>query len=147
MAMPRTADSGFDAAVMDRENHAVALVQVKAHPVERWATILQRQLAKLTERVAFVLTIDPDCIQLYRPEGESLGEPIVHLETRQVLQHYDPGFPRKRVFESYLLTLVEAWLRDLAYHWKSENPPGSEELGRAGLLEKLEGGTTQPLEA
>jgi hypothetical protein len=147
MAMPRTADKGFDAAVLDRENHAVALVQVKAHPVESWATILPRQLAKFAERVAFVLTIDPDCIQLYRPGGESLGEPIVHLDTRQVLRHYDPEFPRKRVFESYLLTLVEAWLRDLAYHGKSENPPGSEELGRAGLLEKLEGGTTQPLGA
>jgi len=147
MAMPRTADSGFDAAVVDRENHTVALIEVKAHPVERWATILPRQLAKFAERVDFVLTIDPNCIQLYRSGGESLGEPIVRLDTRQVLQHYDPEFPRKRVFESYLLTLVEAWLRDLAYHWKSENPPGSEELGRAGLLEKLEGGTTQPLGA
>jgi hypothetical protein len=147
MAMPRTADSGFDAAVVDRENHTVALVEVKAHPVERWATILPRQLAKFAERVAFVLTIDPNCIQLYRSGGESLGEPIVRLDTRQVLQHYDPGFPRERVFESYLLTLVEAWLRDLAYHWKSEDPPGSEELGKAGLLEKLEGGTTQPLGA
>lgn len=145
--MPRTADSGFDAAVVDRENHTVALVEVKAHPVERWATILPRQLAKFAERVAFVLTIDTNCIQLYRSGGESLGEPIVRLDTRQVLQHYDPEFPRERVFESYLLTLVEAWLRDLAYHWKSEDPPGSEELGKAGLLEKLEGGTTQPLGA
>ncbi len=143
--MTRTADHGFDAAVMDREDHAVALVEVKAHPVESWATILQGQLAKSTERVAFVLTIDPNCIQLYRSGGESLGEPIVRLDTRQVLQHYDPEFPGKRVFESYLLTLVEAWLRDLAYHWKSEDPPGSEELGRAGLLEKLDGGTTQRL--
>jgi len=147
MAMPRTADSGFDAAVVDRENHTVALVEVKAHPVERWATILPRQLAKFAERVAFVLTIDPNCIQLYRSGEESLVEPIVRLDTRQVLQHYDPEFPRERVFESYLLTLVEAWLRDLAYHWKSEDPPGSEELGKAGLLEKLEGGTTQPLGA
>jgi hypothetical protein len=147
MSMPRTADSGFDAAVVDRENHAVALIQVKAHPVDKWATILQRQLATFAERVAFVLTIDPNCIQLYRLEGERLGEPIVHLDTQQVLQHYDPEVPRKRLFESYLLTLVEAWLRDLAYHWKSENPPGSEELGRAGLLEKLEGGTTQRLGA
>ena len=145
--MPRTADNGFDAAVVDRENHAVALVQVKAHPVEKWPTIPPKQLAKFAERVAFVLTIDPNFIQLYTPAGENLGEPIVHLDTRQVLQHYDPEFPRKRVFESYLLTLVEAWLRDLAYHWKSENPPGSEELERAGLLDKLEGGTTQRLGA
>jgi hypothetical protein len=147
MAMSRPGDNGFDAAIMDRDNHAVAFVQVKAHPVERWATVLPRQLAKFAERVAFVLTIDPNRIQLYRPVGESLGEPIVQLDTRQVLQHYDPEFPGKRVFDSYLLTLVEAWLRDLAYHWKSENPPGSEELGRAGLLEKLEGGTTQPVGA
>jgi hypothetical protein len=144
--MPRTADNGFDAAVVDREDHAVALVQVKAHPVERWATSLPSQLAN-AEQVAFVLTIDPNCIQLYRPAGEILGEPIARLDTRQVLEHYDPEFARKRVFESYLLTLVEAWLRDLAYHWKSENPPGSEELGRAGLLEKFEGGTTQRLGA
>ena len=147
MAMPRTAHRGFDAAVVDGENHAVVLVEAKAHPVESWDTILPRQLANSAERAAYVLTVDPNSIQLFRPGEESLGEPIVRLDTRQVLRHYDPDFPRTRVFESYLLTLVEAWLRDLAYHWKSEDPPGSEELGRAGLLEKLEGGTTQRLGA
>jgi hypothetical protein len=146
-AMSRTTDNGFDAAIVDRDNHAVALVQVKAHPVEKWTPFFPKQTAKLAERVAFVLTIDPNHIQVYRPAGNSLGEPIVHLDTPQVLQQYDPELPNRRVFESYLLTLVEAWLRDLAYHWKSENPPGSEELGRAGLLEKLEGGTTQRLGA
>ena len=30
--MSRTADNGFDAAFVDRENHAVVLVEVKAHP-------------------------------------------------------------------------------------------------------------------
>ena len=144
--MSRTADHGFDTAVVDREDQTVALVEVKAHPVERWTTILPRQLAQFAEDVAFVLAIDPNSIQLYRSGGEDLGEPIVRLDTRQVLQHYDPGFAGKRVFEPYLLTLVEAWLRDLAYHWKSEDPPGSEELGRVGLLEKLQGGTTQRFE-
>ena len=67
--MPRTADNGFDAAVVDRENHAVALVQVKAHPVERWATILPRQLAKFAERVAFVLTIDPNSHSVVQARG------------------------------------------------------------------------------
>jgi len=147
MAMVRTADNGFDAAVVNKENHAVAVVQVKAQPVERWAAILPGQLAKFAEPVAFVLAIDPNYISLYRPAGGNLGEPIARLNTRLVLQHYDPEFPNKRVFESYLLTLVEAWLRDLAYHWKSDTPPGSEELDRAGLLEMLEGGTTQTLGA
>jgi hypothetical protein len=123
--MARTADYGFDAAVFDRENHEVAFVEVKARPIETWATSIPWQLAKSDVRVPFFLTIDPDRIQLYRPTEENLGEPIVQLDTRQVLQHYDPELPQKRVFKFYMLTLVEAWLRDLAYHWKSENPPGS----------------------
>ncbi len=146
--MPRTVDSGFAAAVLDREDQPVALIQVKANPVgHRWASVHLSQLAKLAEQVEFVLTIDPVSVYLYRTKGENSEEPIVHLDTPQVLQHYDPEFSKRRVFESYLLTLVEAWLRDLAYHWKSESPPGSEELRRAGLLGKLEGGTTQPLGA
>jgi hypothetical protein len=32
--MPRTADNGFDAPVVGRENYTVALIEVKAHPVE-----------------------------------------------------------------------------------------------------------------
>ncbi len=146
--MPRTADSGFDAAVVDRENHAVALFQVKAQPVgDKWVTILPRLLSKSAERVDYVLAIDPNLIQVYRWAEGTLTGPIVQLDTAQVLQNYDPDFPKRRVFESYLLTLVEAWLRDLSYHWKSENPPGAEELRGAGLLERLEGGTTQRLGA
>ena len=141
--MSRTADYPFDTAVVDREDQTVALVEVKADPIERWRTILPRQLAKFAEDVTFVLRIDLNSIQLYRSGGEDLGEPIVRLDTPQVLQHYDTGFAGKRVFHSYLVTLVEVWLDDLAYHWKSEDPPGSEELGRAGLFEKIEGGTTQ----
>ena len=140
--MPRTARTRFDAIVVDKENHAIALIEVKTRHPENWTTIVQRLLAAFDEPVAFVLTIDLDSIQLYRSGGVSVGEPIVHLDTMQVLGHYDPELPKQHLFESYLLTLVEAWLRDLAYHWKSENPPGVEELRMAGLLEKLDGGTT-----
>ena len=80
--MPHTADSGFDAAVVDRENHAVALIQVKAHSVgDRWTTILPRRLASFGERIPFVLTIDPNNIALYGSEAENLVEPIVKLNT------------------------------------------------------------------
>jgi hypothetical protein len=142
--MPRAADNGFDAAVVDRSNRAVALVQVKAQPVgDACTTVLPRQVSKSAEQVDFVLTIDPKCIRLYRWAEGALTAPIVELDTSHVLEHYDPDFARRRVFESYLLTLVEAWLRDLSYHWKSEHPPGSAELKSAGLLGRLEGGTTE----
>lgn len=145
--MPRTVDSGFDAAVLDKEDQAVALVQVKARPVERWDAILPSQLATLPESVGFVFAIDPVHIQLFAPTESTLGYPIIQLNTQHILQHYDPELPKKRVFEFYLLTLVEAWLRDLAYHWKSATPPGTEELAKVGLLEKLAGGTTLRLGA
>jgi hypothetical protein len=144
--MPHTSDSGFDAAVVDRENHAIALVQVKAHPVgEKWEAFLPKQLLKLPDSVGFVLAIDPNSIHLYHWSGKELTGPLVHLETATILQYYDSDFGKRRIFEPYLLTLVEGWLRDLAYHWKSEKPPASDELRRAGLLGKLEGGTTLPL--
>jgi hypothetical protein len=143
MDMPRTSDNGFDAAVVDRENQPVALVEVKASPVEKWPPFPPGQLAKFAERIPFVLTVDLNRIHVYRPSGEDLGEPIAQLDTLQVLQHYDPELSKRRVFDPYLLTLVESWLQDLAYHWKSANPPGSEEIARAGLLEKMEGGTTE----
>jgi hypothetical protein len=104
-------------------------------------------MVRFTTNVVVGLFLLQAAEHLYRSERGALEEPIVRLDTREILQFYDPEFPGKRVFESYLLTLVEAWLRDLAYHWKSENPPGSAELERVGLLERLQGGTTQRLGA
>jgi hypothetical protein len=145
--MPRTAENAFDAAILDSENRPVAVVEVKTRPVAGWEAILHSQLAKLAEEVTYVVTIDPSRIHVYKPTGEKVGEPIVHFDTGTILKHYDADFSKKRVFEDYLLTLVEAWIRDLAYHWKSEIPPGSQELEHAGVLQKIAGGTTQRLGA
>jgi hypothetical protein len=146
--MPRTRDTGFDGALVDRDEQTVALVEVKSNPVGAlWTTLLPRNLARYGRPVDFVLAIDPVHILLYRPTGTYIGEPLVILDTPEVLNRYDPESSRKRIFESYMLTLVEAWLRDLAYHWKSENPPGADELRQAGLLDRIKGGTTEPLGA
>lgn len=83
---------------------------------------------------------------MYRTNGEGFGEPVAQLLTREMLEPYEPNFTKKRVFEPYLVTLVEAWLRDMAYHWKSEIPPGWDALRGTGLLERIEEGTTQRLE-
>jgi hypothetical protein len=39
-----------------------------------------------------------------------------------------------------MVTLLTSWLRDLAYRWKSDHPPGLEDLASTGLFEKIEGG-------
>lgn len=144
--MPLAKDRRFDAAVFDREKLPVALIQVKAQPLgKEWAPLLRSELKRTPFPPAdFLLAIDPVCIHLYQLTEKELSDPVVQLDTPTVLSHYDPNFTGKRIFEFYLLTLVEAWLRDLAYHWKSPNPPGSEELKAAGFLGRVEGGTTQP---
>ena len=55
--------------------------------------------------------------------------------TSEILKLYAPEFagrdmPRgsPQTFRNYFTTLVEAWLRDYAFHWKSKEPPGSEDL-------------------
>ena len=146
--MPLTKDAGFDAAVLDREDLPVALIQVKAQPLgKEWTPMLRNQLETYRKHLPnadFLLAVDPACMHLYRLHGIDLDGPIVHFDTPQVLSHYEPEFGKKRIFERYVLTLVEAWLRDLAYHWKSAKPPGSDELAAVGFLAKVEGGTTQP---
>lgn len=137
-------DAGFDSAVVDRDLHPVAWIQVKARPMgDEWPSWLRRELARRSFPPAdFLVAADTSCIHLYRLSGKELGEPLAHFDAPTILGHYDPNFAGKRIFEPYLLTLVEAWFRDLAYHWMSPNPPGSEELKAVGFLERIEDGTT-----
>lgn len=81
-------------------------------------------------------------ISLFRWEKNALSEPILRLRTADILPFYDPEFGQKQIFDYYLTTLIEAWLRDCAYHWKSETPPGYDELAKIGLAEQLRYGTT-----
>ena len=70
-------------------------------------------------------------IRIFRWDGAALSE-VLHLPTADALSFYDPEFREKRVYEDYLAALVETWLRDVAYHWKSEAPTfGSRSLRSA----------------
>ncbi|MFN7384125.1 MAG: hypothetical protein ACK5RY_18675, partial [Dolichospermum sp.] len=63
-----------------------------------------------------------------------------------VLEHYDVGSIEGIIYQSTLITLTQSWLRDLAYHWKSETPPYIEEMKEIGLFTLLFDGTTEELE-
>jgi len=41
-----------------------------------------------------------------------------------------------------LVALMEAWLRDLAFRWKTEEPPGLKEMSVAKLVARIDGGDT-----
>ena len=138
-----------DIIAQNREGKPVLLVEIKANILKgketknRAISQLKLYLQAANINIPFAMLVDLEDIQIFQWHEANLSEPIVSVKTADVLNCYDPEFSGKRIFGQYLETLVEAWLLDLAYHWKSEKPPASEHLAAIGLLQRLEGGTTQ----
>lgn len=140
-----------DVVALDKYGQIVLLVEVKSYDF-KLESKLTPQMAisqiisylKVAEHlIPFAMLVDLKNIQIFQWDGANLSEPISYLNTADVLSCYEPEFSNKRIFGLYLSTLIEAWLRDLAYHWKLDKPPASEQLAAIGLLQRLEGGTTQ----
>lgn len=93
--------------------------------------------------IPFAMLVTLESIQIFQWDGINLSKPLTCLQTAEILSYYEPEFSSKKIFKLYLTTLIEAWLRDLAYHWKSQNPPAAKELEALDLVEKLVNGTTQ----
>ncbi|MBD2354300.1 type I restriction enzyme HsdR N-terminal domain-containing protein [Tolypothrix sp. FACHB-123] len=143
-----------DIIVLDKEEQIVLLVEVKATKL-KGGDAKDKALSQLKSYLqnakntrfylaheTFAMLADLGNVDIFKWDGNKFSDSLISLETANILSHYDPEFSRRRIFGLYLETLVEAWLRDLAYHWKSETPPASEKLLEIGLLQKLEGGTT-----
>ncbi|MBD2197258.1 MULTISPECIES: type I restriction enzyme HsdR N-terminal domain-containing protein [Calothrix] len=143
-----------DIVALDKDEKIVLLVEVKATKLEgrdaKEEAISQLksylQNAKNTRfdlaNETFAMFADLENIYIFKWDGKKFSDFLISQETANTLSYYDPDFSSKTILGFYLKTLVEAWLRDLAYHWKSETPPASEKLAEIGLLQKLEGGTT-----
>lgn len=137
-----------DIIVRNLEGQTVLLVEVKATQRKGGKANpsalaqLKSQLQAANVKIPFAMLADLENIEIFQWDGANLSEPVTVLKTATVLNHYDPEFSSKRIFERYLATLVQAWVRDLAYHWKSQKPPASEELAAIGLLQALEDAET-----
>ncbi len=137
----------FDIIAEDSDRHAILVVEVepkalRPEDIDRFVDHFSR------ENVPYGLLVDPTEIRLVKGEPgteEHLIKSILIAE--DVLRFYDPEFSKEQRFVSpeirrdYLKSLVEAWLVDLAYHWKSETPPGVEVIASEGLLDRLAAGT------
>ena len=119
-----------------------------------WFRDANKLIAKEKAITPFGMLVFLDKIDIYRHgisdrEGPSGGaftlgmDYYPSLNTADVFSNYDPDFHKKKVYHTYLTILADLWLRDLAYHWKTARPPGSDTLEEIGLLRLLEGGTTK----
>ncbi|NUQ00471.1 MAG: hypothetical protein HUU35_11520 [Armatimonadetes bacterium] len=96
----------------------------------------QAEFEALRRQAPYALVVSPAVLRLYDSAGEALGS----LATAAVLTSYHRGFRDWRATPRYLVTLVEAWLSDLAYGWRDEPPPGEALLESVGLVALLRGG-------
>ncbi|AFZ27170.1 hypothetical protein Cylst_5125 [Cylindrospermum stagnale PCC 7417] len=147
-----------DADIVGDDGQTYLFVQFKAKKLEhglRLNAISELENSFLRINFRFAMLVDLEKIEIFKVSDDSniraeillkradiLShiEAKISLESDDILSHYDPEFSKKRIFDFHLQTLVKSWLRDLAYHWKSETPPASRELTEIGLLQLLEGG-------
>jgi hypothetical protein len=133
-----------DILVLDKMDNAVAVVEVSA--VEDADRESRRRLEEYLQQAAggirYAILADLSTIRIFRAEGRRLGEELATLATSRVATEYDPAFASKRVFHDYLAEIMNAWLSDVAYHWKSAEPPGMEILRSIGLAHAVSDGST-----
>ncbi|MBR8828840.1 MAG: hypothetical protein DSM107014_13220 [Gomphosphaeria aponina SAG 52.96 = DSM 107014] len=138
----------FDIIGFDKKGKPILLIEIKAthKPKERareWL-IAHTQSYMKTEKedVPFAMLIDDDDMEVFQLERKN-NEPIITFKTATALSYYEPEYGKKPIYYNYFVILLEAWLDDLAYRWKSEKPPLLEEVTAIGLLEYLHNGTTK----
>lgn len=135
----------IDLVAFDAEGDLVLFGKVKAVGADEDRFSL-RQLLDHADRTKssppFLLTVNRERMRVYRFRQ---GAPELALEsdTTPIFGFYDPAFAGKRPFEDYLTVLTNAWLDDLAFHWKSETPPLYPEALGIGLVPLLDKGTVQ----
>jgi hypothetical protein len=134
-----------DIIVVDQNQEIALLVDIRTkntYSEEALSDITQQYLRNAEKDIRFAMSADLKKITIFKSNNELFFNPVISFISEDILSYYDPEFRNRKILYLYLRTLVEAWLRDLAYHWKSEIPPGINELAKIGLLEKLENGDT-----
>lgn len=145
-----------DIIALDKDDRIVVLIEVKIIQAQETAakqriadymiSWMKAALAKMSEQrtvIPYAMFVDTEQILIFKWDGVNLSEPVCSLNTGKILRYYEPEFGKKWISERYLESLIESWLRDLGYNWKSEMPPASEQIAIIGLLQRLAGGTTK----
>ena len=123
-----------DIVVKDKDDKPIMFVAVKASRVYEAEEVTIYDLENY-QHVPFLMYVNTQYIRIYL-SGNS--EPIKKLNVLEILKFYDPDFNDRKMRQSFVMTLIQAWLVDLDYHWKSPNPPAMKEIEEIGLLAKLD---------
>jgi len=101
---------------------------------------LRRRCDEVRGGARFGLLVSPTSIRIFEA---GRAEPVLKLATADVLGSYHPTWHLWQRAPRHLMTLVEAWLSDLAWGWRGLAIPGEAELSATGLVAQLR--AAQPL--
>ena len=138
-----------DLIAKNRDGHPVLIVKVTATPLKSGSVQLaffHDELATSPESVEFGMFVDPIAIRVFQRKNTPPYPLMTAFDTTKVLSHYSADFHgeytgpgTQRIFQRFMVTLVDVWLMDLAFQWKAGEPPQRDEIRAIGLLPRLEG--------
>jgi hypothetical protein len=133
-----------DLVARDAEGRPFLVAEIKTRPARPEDTEqLRSDLELLGPRASFGMLVDPAAIRVFRRDGQDLRGPDLILDAQSILGTYSNYSKKEFLSSSYLTDLVDAWLRDLGYRWKSATPPAVSEIAAIGLLPLLESASTR----
>ncbi len=101
---------------------------------------LRQRCAEVRGGARFGILVSPAVIRIFQAGSD---EPVLKLATAEILGSYHPTWHLWQRESRHLMTLVEAWLSDLAWGWRGGEVPGEAQLAALGLVAELRG--AQPL--
>jgi hypothetical protein len=134
----------FDPSIvaLDKDDQPVLMIDVRSSDFFALTDINILKMENY-QHIPYLMFVNSNVIRIFKTPS---FEEILRLNTKETLTFYATEINKKRVSTSFIMTLIQAWLRDLAYHWKSEIPPHQEEIQKIGLLDYLIDGITTELD-
>jgi hypothetical protein len=134
----------FDPAIVakDKDDQPILMIDVRFSAMYASPELNILKMEQY-QNIPFLMFVNSDVIRIFK--STNFAE-VAKFDTKKVLGFYNPKSIKRIIYQSTLITLIQSWLRDLAYRWKSENPPYIEEMKEMGLLALLDDGTTEELQ-
>ncbi len=134
----------FDPSIvaLDKDDQLILMIDVRSSD---FFALTDINILKMEDyqHIPYLMFVNSNVIRIFKTPS---FEEILRLNTKETLTFYATEITRNRVSKSFIMRLIQAWLRDLAYHWKSEIPPHQDEFKKIGLLNYLTNGTTRELD-
>ncbi|WP_413171215.1 hypothetical protein [Anabaena azotica] len=134
----------FDPAIVakNKDEQPILMIDVRFSAMYASPELNILEMEKY-KHIPFLMFVNSNVIRIFK----SLNfEEVARFDTKKVLGFYDADSIEGIIYQSTLITLIQSWLRDLDYHWKSENPPYIEEMKEIGLFALLDDITTEELQ-